>query len=41
MAGKALEFRPEAEQEYLDALAWYQERSPAAAISFARSLTAR
>ena len=25
------------EQEYLDAIAWYQERSPAAAISFERS----
>jgi hypothetical protein len=37
MAGKPLEFHPEAEQEYLEALAWYRERSPTAAISFERS----
>jgi len=34
VANKPLEFHPEAEREYLAALAWYQERSPAAAISF-------
>jgi len=34
MAGKPLEFHPEAEQEYLAALAWYQKRSPSAAIRF-------
>jgi len=37
MAGKPLEFHPEAEQEYLEALTWYQERSPTAAISFENS----
>ena len=37
MAGKPLEFHPEAEQEYLEALAWYRERSPTAAISFERA----
>lgn len=34
MSGKPLEFHPEAEREYLAALAWYLERSPAAAIGF-------
>jgi plasmid stabilization system protein ParE len=34
MASKLLEFHPQAEQEYLAALAWYQERSPTAAIRF-------
>jgi hypothetical protein len=35
MASKPLEFHPEAEQEYLTALAWYRERSMVAAINFA------
>jgi plasmid stabilization system protein ParE len=34
MAGNSFEFHPEAEREYLAALAWYQERSPFAAIRF-------
>src|SRR5256885_11080949 len=34
MASKPLEFHPKAEQEYLAALAWYQERSLVAAIGF-------
>jgi plasmid stabilization system protein ParE len=34
MSSKPLEFHPEAEQEYLAALAWYLERSPAAATGF-------
>ncbi len=34
MASKPLEFHLEAEQEYLSALAWYQERSPTGAINF-------
>jgi plasmid stabilization system protein ParE len=34
MASKPLEFHREAEEEYLSALAWYQERSPTAAINF-------
>lgn len=34
MASKPLEFHPEAEQEYLAALAWYRERSHVAAINF-------
>jgi plasmid stabilization system protein ParE len=34
MASKPLEFHLEAEQDYLSALAWYQERSPTAAASF-------
>lgn len=32
---KAIEFIPEAEEEYLSALAWYRERSRAAAVRFA------
>jgi plasmid stabilization system protein ParE len=38
MASKPLAFHPEAEQEYLAALAWYHERSPAAAIGFESAL---
>src|SRR6266700_6541260 len=34
MASKPVEFHPKAEQEYLAALAWYQERSLVAAIGF-------
>lgn len=34
MASKPLEFHPQAEEEYLAALAWYGERSQAAAINF-------
>jgi len=37
MTSKPLEFHTEAEQEYLEALAWYRERSPTAAISFENS----
>src|SRR6202142_4790294 len=34
MASKPLRFHPEAEQEYLTALAWYRERSLIAATNF-------
>jgi len=34
MKSKPLRFHPQAEQEYLTALAWYRERSPIAAINF-------
>jgi hypothetical protein len=34
MASKPLRFHPQAEQEYLTALAWYRERSLIAAINF-------
>jgi plasmid stabilization system protein ParE len=34
MASKPLRFHPEAQQEYLTALAWYRERSLIAAINF-------
>jgi hypothetical protein len=34
MADKAVRFHPEAEQEYLSSLAWYSERSRAAALDF-------
>src|SRR5262245_42766859 len=34
MASKPLRFHPEAEQEYLTALAWYRERSSMAASNF-------
>lgn len=34
MASKRLRFHPQAEQEYLTSLAWYNERSPVAAINF-------
>jgi plasmid stabilization system protein ParE len=34
MASKPLQFHPQAEQEYLTALAWYRERSLIAAINF-------
>ena len=34
MASKPLRFHPEAEQEYLTALAWYRERSPVASSNF-------
>jgi toxin ParE1/3/4 len=34
MASKPLRFHPEAEQEYLSSLAWYKERSLAAAFDF-------
>jgi plasmid stabilization system protein ParE len=34
MAHKPLRLHPEAEQEYLAALAWYRERSPTAAKQF-------
>jgi hypothetical protein len=33
MASKPLRFHPQAEQEYLTALSWYQERSLTAAMS--------
>jgi len=35
MASKPLRFHPQAEQEYLTALAWYRERSLIAATNFA------
>src|ERR1017187_133699 len=35
---KPIEFLSEAETEYLSALAWYRERSPAAAIKFETEL---
>jgi toxin ParE1/3/4 len=34
MTSKPLRFHPQAEQEYLTALAWYRERSLIAAINF-------
>ena len=34
MAGKPVRFHPEADGEYLATLAWYFERSPAAALDF-------
>jgi plasmid stabilization system protein ParE len=34
MANRPLEFHPEAEKEYLTALAWYRERSLVAARNF-------
>ena len=34
MASKPLRFHPQAEREYLTALAWYRERSLIAAINF-------
>jgi plasmid stabilization system protein ParE len=34
MTSKPLRFHPQAEQEYLTALAWYRKRSPIAAINF-------
>jgi toxin ParE1/3/4 len=34
MASKVVAFHPDAEQEYLTALAWYRERSLTAAIDF-------
>lgn len=34
MASKAVRFHPEADQEYLSALAWYKERSLTAALDF-------
>jgi plasmid stabilization system protein ParE len=34
MTSKPLRFHPEAEQEYVTALAWYRERSLIAAINF-------
>jgi plasmid stabilization system protein ParE len=34
MISKPLRFHPQAEQEYLAALAWYRERSPIAATNF-------
>jgi len=34
MASRPLEFHPEAEQEYLTALAWYRDRSLIAAANF-------
>jgi hypothetical protein len=37
MTSKPLRFHPEAEQEYLTALAWYQKRSLIAAINFESS----
>jgi plasmid stabilization system protein ParE len=38
MAGKSLRLHPEAEKEYLAALAWYRERSPAAARQFQNAM---
>jgi plasmid stabilization system protein ParE len=37
MASKPLELHPQAEEEYLTALAWYAGRSPAAARNFERA----
>jgi hypothetical protein len=34
MTSKPLRFHPQAEQEYLTALAWYRERSLIAAVNF-------
>jgi plasmid stabilization system protein ParE len=34
MASKPLRFHPEAEEEYLASLSWYQQRSPIAATNF-------
>ena len=34
MTSKPLRFHPQAEQEYLTALAWYRDRSLIAAINF-------
>ena len=34
MRSKALRFHPEAEEEYLDSLAWYRDRSAIAAANF-------
>jgi plasmid stabilization system protein ParE len=34
MASKPVLFHPEADQEYLSSLAWYQERSLTAALNF-------
>lgn len=34
MASKPVRFHPEAEQEYLSSLAWYNDRSPDAAFDF-------
>src|SRR5450432_12052 len=38
MASSPVEFHPEAEQEYLAALAWYRERSAIAAVGFENGL---
>jgi hypothetical protein len=37
MTSKPLRFHPQAEQEYLRALAWYRERSLIAAVNFERA----
>jgi len=37
MASKPLELHPQAEEEYLTALAWYAERSPVAAANFGKA----
>jgi hypothetical protein len=34
MSNKPLHFHPQAEQEYLAALAWYRDRSPLTAFNF-------
>jgi toxin ParE1/3/4 len=38
MTGRPLEFHPQAEMEYLAALAWYQQRSSTAALRFESAL---
>jgi plasmid stabilization system protein ParE len=38
MASKPLRFHPEAEEEYLASLSWYQQRSPIAATNFANAI---
>ncbi len=38
MTSKPLRFHPQAEQEYLTALAWYRDRSLIAAINFERAI---
>jgi plasmid stabilization system protein ParE len=38
MANKPLRLHPEAEEEYLAALQWYRDRSPAAAKQFQNAL---
>jgi toxin ParE1/3/4 len=38
MASKPLRFHPEAEREYLTALAWYRQRSLIAAVNFESAL---
>jgi hypothetical protein len=39
MASKLITFHPDAEQEYLNALGWYRERSLTAAINFEEEIS--